>query len=138
MHEGWHHNDYLILFSEPEAADASLRYGVAQWLPGFSAVGLRSWDNLIVKNSATETFSVPVVPMQAQYLSPFALPPADTVLRGDERFTGKIKWYAKPIVFGGAPDRSENLVWVSYDEHVKLVSSWNEKYLAAKANASHG
>jgi hypothetical protein len=136
MHEGWHHSDYLILFDEPEVTEASDRYAISLWLPGFSVLGLRSWDHLIVKNLAGETFSVPTVPIDAQYLAPFSMPAADTVLRPDARFTGKIKWYAKPIVFGGAPDLADNLVWASHEEHGKLVEWWNDKYRSLKAKSS--
>jgi hypothetical protein len=97
---------------------------------------LRSWDYLIVKNLAGETFSVPTIPADAQYLAPFTVPAPETVLRRDDRFENKIKWYAKPIVFGGAPDLSENLVWVSHEEHGKLVEWWNEKYRSLRAQSA--
>ena len=136
MQEGWHHNDYLILFDEPEVTAASDRYAISLWLPGFTVLGLRSWDHFIVKNLAGETFSVPTLPADAQYLAPFIVPAPETALRRDERFEGKIKWYAKPIVFGGAPDVADNLVWISPEEHSKLIQWWNEKYRALKAHSS--
>ncbi len=74
MREGWHLNDYLIFFDEPEITAASDRYAISLWLPGFSVLGLRSWDHLIVKNLAGETFFVPTVPVDAQYLAPFVPP----------------------------------------------------------------
>ena len=80
---------------------------------------------------------MPTVPIAREFLSPTSLPAGDAALRNDARFTGKIKWYVKPIVFGGAPDLSENLAWITHDEHAKLVVSWNEKYRALKAQASH-
>jgi hypothetical protein len=136
MREGWHHNDYLILFDETEVTAASDRYAISLWLPGFTVLGLRSWDHLIVNNLAGETFSVPTLPADAQYLAPFSLPSTETVLRRDERYEAKIKWYAKPIVFGGAPDMAENLVWVSHEEHGKLVEWWNEKYRSLKGRST--
>ena len=135
MHEGWHHNNYFVLFSDPVAA--SERYAIARWLPGSTVVGLQSWDHFVVQDAEGVTFSVPTVPIAREYLSPVSIPAPETPLRTDARFTGKIKWYVKPIVFGGAPDLSENLTWVTHDEHAKLVVSWNEKYRALKALASH-
>jgi hypothetical protein len=135
MHEGWHHNNYFVLFSDPVAA--SERYAIARWLPGFTVVALQSWDHFVVRDAEGATFSVPTVPIAKEFLSPTSIPTGDAALRHDARFTGKIKWYLKPIVFGGAPDLSENLIWITHDEHAKLVVSWNEKYRALKAQASH-
>ena len=62
-----------------------------------------------------------------QYMEPFTLP-VPLSLTVDERFKGKIKWYIKPIVFGGAPNVGENLAWVNHDQHIELVRWWNEHY----------
>jgi hypothetical protein len=48
MLEGWHDDDYLILFDESEVAAASDRCEVLRLLPGFKVLGLRSWDDFIV------------------------------------------------------------------------------------------
>jgi hypothetical protein len=47
--------------------------------------------------------------------------------------TTKIKWYVKPVVFGGDPQLGTNVVWVSRDEHVKLVKYWNGLYRSIKS-----
>jgi len=59
-------------------------------------------------------------------------------LQPDGRFTGKIKWYVKPIALGGDAGVGENLVWVSHEEHGQLVKWWNDKYLALKAPPGRG
>jgi len=59
-------------------------------------------------------------------------------LNPDARFSGKIKWYVKPIVFGGDAGVGENLVWVSHEEHAQLVKFWNDKYRTLKSPPSRG
>jgi hypothetical protein len=63
----------------------------------------------------------------------FLFPARETVLQPDGRFAGKIKWYLKPIAFGGNASVGENLVWVSHDEHAQLVKWWNDKYRSMNA-----
>ncbi len=128
MIEGWHGENYLILFDEAEVASASDRYAISQCLPGYEVIGLRGWDNFIVRNSVGEAYSVPTVPVVPEHLWPFSLPAETSGLRADERFSGKIKWYAKPIVFGGDPSLGENVIWVSHEEHTQLVRYWNTLY----------
>jgi hypothetical protein len=63
-----------------------------------------------------------------KYLSEQADIPDAANLRPDERFMGKIKWYTKPIVFGGDPSSEENMIWVDIVTHQELVRWWNQKY----------
>jgi len=132
MREGWHGEDYLVLFDESELAAASDRYEMVRFLPGFVVLGLRGWDDFIVRNKSGETYSVPTVPVDTQHLSPFSVPSQETVLQPDVRFAGKVKWYLKPIIFGGDAGVGENLVWVSHDEHAQLVKWWNDKCRSLK------
>jgi hypothetical protein len=39
--------------------------------------------------------------MDSQYLAPWTMPDNAAPLEPDLRFTGKIKWYTKPLIFGG-------------------------------------
>ena len=136
MREGWHGNDYLILFDEPEVVPASERYELLRLLPGFKALGLLGWDDFIVRNDSGQTYSVPTIPVDTRYLSPLSLPDGGSALHPDPRFSGKIKWYVKPIVFGGDARVGENQVWVSHEEHAQLVKFWNEKYRTLKSPPS--
>lgn len=133
MREGWHGEEYWILFDESEVSAASSRYEMGRLLPGFVVLGLRSWDDFIVRNTTGETYSVPTLPLDTQHLSPFSAPTLETVLQPDGRFEGKVKWYLKPIVFGGDASVGENLMWVSHHEHAQLVKWWNDKYRTLKA-----
>jgi hypothetical protein len=127
MTEGWSGDDYLILYSEAERQSASERYGIAALLPGFTIIGLRSWDDFIVMDSEGAVFLVPTVPCDAAHLTEFHLP-LNVEIVGDTRYAGRIKWYTKPIIFGGNPRLGENLTWVAPDEHAPLVRWWNRMY----------
>jgi hypothetical protein len=83
MREGWHGDDYLILFDEVEIAAASDRYQIFQMLPGYQIVGLRGWDDFIVQDTAGHTYSIPTVVPDLQHLSPFVPPNDRTVLKSD-------------------------------------------------------
>jgi hypothetical protein len=126
MNEGWVGDDYLILFDESEVATMTERYAFSQFLAGYQVFGLRGWDDFIVRDSQGRTFSIPSVPLEPKYLSPFAIPERMEDLRPDARFRGKIKWYLKPTVFGGDPSAKENMRWVSLEEHAELVRWWND------------
>jgi len=75
MKEGWLKDEYLILFDGSEADAAADRYGIASELPGFSLVGLRGWDDFLVRDENGRVFTVPTVPLDAGLLAPFQLPP---------------------------------------------------------------
>jgi hypothetical protein len=125
--EGWLGSDYLILFSAEEQASATERYGIAAAVPDHTIVGLRSWDDFIVLDATGGIFTIPTVPMDAQYKQKYVLP-ANPPLQLDARMSGKIKWYVKPLAFGGDPKSKPNLTWVSHEDHAKLVVFWNRQY----------
>ena len=134
MMEGWNGDDYLILFDESEREAAESRYALTALLPGFKLLGLRGWDDFIVEDSERRMYSVPTVPVHTQYLAPYRVPRVNVSLRPDSRFVGKIKWYLKPIAFGGDPELGPNLVWVDHEEHRQLVRFWNDQYRALRQN----
>ena len=129
MIQGWHNEDYLILFDEQgEAAKMSELYAIASSLPGYALVGLKSWDDFILRDAKNQLFTVPTVPLDAQHIQPFALDVAPSKLRADQRFADKIRWYVKPLVFGGDPRADSNTAWITVDEHVGVVKWWNQLY----------
>jgi hypothetical protein len=136
MREGWHNDDYLVLFDEAEISAASNRYAIAQLLPGYDVVGLRGWDDFLVRDTAGQTYSITTVAPEVRHLSSFAAPSDHVTLQGDDRFAGKIKWYVKPLRFGGSPDLAENVTWVNHEQHAQLVRWWNEKYRQIKVQKS--
>src|ERR1017187_4734996 len=129
MTEGWCNEDYLVLFSEEESHAKTQQYKLPVYLPGYQMVGLKGWDDCIVVAPTGQYFSVPAVPLAEQYLQPFSFP-SPLRLAADERLLGKVKWYTKPIIFGGDPAAGENLTWVSHEQHGQLVVWWNEQYRA--------
>ncbi len=132
MSEGWYGDDYFVLFPEDERISASERYGIADTLPGYTVLGLRGWDDLIVQDANGCSFTVPVVPLDVKYLSPCEVP-ASASLEPDSRFTGKIRWYIKPLVFGGDSRAEGNITWINHQLHAELVVWWNDKYQKLKA-----
>jgi hypothetical protein len=136
MREGWHNDDYLVLFDETEVSAASNRYAISESLPGYEVLGFRGWDDFVVRDAVGHTYTIPIVAPEVQRLTPFVPPDEHTVLNAEDRFVGKIKWYVKPILFGGNPDAGENLTWVSHEQHAQLVKWWNEKYRQLKTQRS--
>ena len=128
MKEGWLGDEYLILFEGSEIDAATGCYAVALVLPGFDLIGLRGWDDFIVRDQNGDFFSVPTGPFDMKKLTPFQMPNGAPDLQPDDRFAGRIKWYVKPVLFGGDPEIGDNLVWVSHEEHAELVRWWNERY----------
>jgi hypothetical protein len=132
MTEGWLNNEYLVFFSEKENAELSSAYKFSEYLPGFTLVGLRGWDDFIVIDPKGAMCSVPSVPLDPNVTEEFGLPD-NLSLVPDDRFTGKLKWYKKPLIFGGDPQDKDNVAWVTPKQHAELVVWWNEQYKAAKA-----
>lgn len=135
MREGWVGEDYLILFDAGELEAVAESYAFPSLLPGFKLLGLRSWDDFIVDDGAGNLFTVPTIPVQSEYLAPFQLPGVDRVWTVDERFSGRIKWYVKPLIFGGEPSLHENQTWITPEQHAQLVRYWNDMYRSMKANS---
>ncbi len=134
----WLGDDYLILFADSELASASERYAISKWLPGYTVVGLRGWDDLIVKDGVGQTHSIPAVPLDLQYMAAFVVPGSKHDLEDDQpRYAGKIKWYVKPIVFGGEVN-NENTIWINHTEHAGLVNFWNRLYWHVKDPSADG
>jgi len=128
MQEGWIGDEYVVLFEASEIASASDRYGIGSALPGFAIIGLCGWDDFIVQGREGQLFKVPTVPIDSKHLTPMKLAPDKSAIRPDDRFTGKIKWYIKPIAFGGDPNAGENVTWVTHQQHVDLVRWFNDLY----------
>ena len=129
MTEGWLNDDYWILCDgQTEALHVTALYGIADYLPDFLIVGLKSWDDFILGNHESKNFTVPTVPLDARFLRPFDFPAEPMRLEADNRLAGKIKWYVTPIIFGGDPQAKENMAWLSQHEHAKFVRWWNAKF----------
>ena len=129
MHKGWCNNDYWSLCEDKaEVEQFTTLYGLAEYLPGYSIVGLKGWDNFILADQEDRYFLVPTVPLEQASLDAFSFPAAPMRLESDPRFADKIKWYVKPIRLGGDPSAKENMAWLSQDEHVQAVKWWNQFY----------
>jgi hypothetical protein len=132
MLEGWHGDDYLILFDETETTAASAQYGVDRYLAGHIIVGLKGWDDFFVKGPDGRLATVPTVPLSVNHLALFDAPINPQQIRSDVRFAGRLKWYTTPLIFGGDPLDEDNTTWVTMDQHFQLVRWWNDRYLEHK------
>jgi len=132
MTEGWLGDEYLMLLSEDESASYSARCEFESLLPGYTLIGFRSWDDFIVIGKDGGIYSLPTIPALESDRVGFSLP-SGLALRLDTRFVGKIKWYVKPLCFGGEVDDKRNVTWLQLDEHAQLVAWWNEQYRNAVA-----
>lgn len=129
--EGWLDDTYFVFFDESELASISAEYGIVDMMPGFQVVGLCSWDDFLLRDSHGRLFTAPTVPCIPAHLAECDVQVAPGKLQPDERFTGKIKWYLQPLVFGGDPRDSRNIAWITRVEHAQLIRFWWAQYRAA-------
>jgi hypothetical protein len=135
MKEGWHGDEYVILFEGGELEERQKAYKIDFRLPGYRLLGLVGWDDFLVKDFKTEKiYSIPTVPIADQHKQEWLIEIDHKMLKADPRFQGKVKWYVKPIVFGGNPSAGENMIWISHEDHVQLVNYWNKVYSEVKHN----
>lgn len=128
MKEGWNSESYFIVLDAGEIEPLTEAYGLPVYLPGHRLVAIQGWDDFIVENADGDRFVVPSVPMSAKGMTPLQRAPDWSALQRDERLTGKIKWYIKPVVFGGDPNQGPNMTWVDHPTHQKAVRYWNDLY----------
>jgi hypothetical protein len=133
MIQGWNNDDYLILFDEQnEAVKMAERYTVTSSLPGYALIGLKSWDDFILRDAKNQHFTIPIVPLDLQYLQIFNFDLNSSKLLVDQRFTDKIRWFIKPIAFGGDPNAETNTSWITINQHIEAVKWWNQLYRDVK------
>jgi hypothetical protein len=131
--EGWCDDRYLVLFDEHEVEQATRAYLAGGELAGYAVVGLDFWVDLIVRKESGATFTIPSVPLDLASGSAFVVPEA-ALLKADPRFTGKVKWYITPLIFGGNPRENSNITWVSHEQHRQAVAWWNAKHRELRAS----
>ena len=129
MKEGWHGDDYWILCEDQqESLRLTALYGVTAYLPDHFIIGLKSWDDFILCDRAGHYFTIPTVPVDPERLSPFSFSAETLRLQTDGAHEGKMRWFVKPICFGGDSLAPDNVRWLSLDEHVQIVKWWNQLY----------
>jgi len=80
--------------------------------------------------------SLPTLPLDSGRAESFALP-KEFSLKRDDRFSGKIRWFVKPLIFGGDPKDQGNIIWVTQEQHAELVNWWNDQYQNIRAQSRH-
>ena len=129
MKEGWHNDDYLILFEGSEIEEKEKDYEIDRFLPGCRLLGMVGWDYfLVMDRESQKVFRVPTIPIVLKEREEWTHKIDSAELKPDGRFQGKVKWYLKPVVFGGDPNPGKNLVWISHEDHVQGVKYWNQMY----------
>ena len=91
MREGWHGEDYLILFEDSEVGDLTRRYEIAKYVDGHQIIGLKGWDDFILRDGNDQLFTIPTVPLDPRYLAPAWLAIDGRGLVPDARVREKIK-----------------------------------------------
>jgi hypothetical protein len=128
MVEGWLADQYVVLFEQSEWSQITERYGLAEFLGGYSIEGLLGWDDFILRDLQGKRFHVPTVPLIPDHVQALDRTIEIRDLVADVKVAERIKWYVKPIVFGGSPELGDNVTWVSLQQHVELVRWWNRLY----------
>lgn len=137
MKEGWQNDEYFVLCeSQDEAKSVTERYRLHDYLPGYFIVGLKGWDDFILSDSEGNYHVVPTVPLTKEELRHYSFPATPLKLQVDGKFTGRVKWYVKPTIFGGSPTQKENIAWLSHDQHVKAVIFWNKTYFDVRGKTA--
>lgn len=128
MKEGWWKGSYYILFEDGEVQQMTALYGTERYLPGFTLIGLRGWDDFIVRDAQKAVHAVPTVPISPRHLEGLETPTVGDALEREPRWEGRIKWWVTPLVFGGNPKDDGNVQWISMEQHAQAVRWWNDKY----------
>ena len=127
MIEGWAKEEYFSLFDEEESKKLTSKYEIDKMLPGFFLIGIIGWDDFLLFKEG-QLFRCPTVPATLEYVEKLDQMKMPNELQIDEKLKAKIKWYIKPLVFGGSPTEESNIEWVDYNKHIELVKWWNAKY----------
>ncbi len=133
MLQGWHNDDYLILFADlAEAETMTGRYQLPASLLSYTILGLKNWDDFIVRDAKGDHFTLPSVPLDVAYIRPLNFKFDLSKILPDPRLADKIKWHIQPLIFSGSPSAQENRAWITLDQHVEAVKWWNDKYFELK------
>ena len=128
MKEGWYNDDYWMMCEDQQESEhLTTLYGIRKYIPDYFIVGLKGWDYFILCDRNSHYFTVPTLPVNHKEIKAFHLP-EPMRLESDDKLTKKIKWYVKPIAFGGDPSSDENIAWLTTEEHSDCVKWWNQIY----------
>lgn len=129
MTEGWFNDAYYLLFDQGEAADVGKAYRLDVYLPGVTVIGLKFWDDVLIRDVDGLVYSVPSVPLDRGHFRPErSAVPAARLLEPDARLSGKVRWFVKPVAFGGDPKDDGNTTWITLAQHAQVVRWWNDQY----------
>ena len=104
-------------------------------MPGTAGADQEVGKTIFLVDESDRTYTVPTVPIDPEYLEKYELPTPDS-LELDSRLTGKVKWYVKPIVFGGSATADDNVAWITHASHRESVRYWNSTYRRLKESGA--
>lgn len=131
MKSGWHQNIHYNIFTEEEALCFYTKYNIDNYIPEYRLIGLIGWDDFIISKN-NEFYKIPTVPIDLKYCEKLPILDLSIKLTEDSRIKNLIKWYIKPIVFGGNPEAQDNVEFIDIEKHCQYVNFWNKKYFEIK------
>lgn len=138
--EGWMGDEYVRLYAPSSRLKIAALYGFNEFLSGYELYGSWGQDALCFGRDG-KFYRIPWIPLaeshrQEAYSSAEAFNRALAIFHeatpAYEHF-GKELHFTTPIVFGGNPNESGNLVMVDQAAHAQLCRYWNGVYARLKA-----
>jgi len=131
MKSGWLNDNHYNLFDSIEIENLTSKYELEKYIPNYKLIGLIGWDDFIIfKNNFY--YKIPTVPIYEKYLEEIEMIDYLIELENEKENQNKIKWYTKPLIFGGDPCDPKNIKWINIEQHSQLVSYWNKIYFNIK------
>ena len=133
--EGWLGDEYVRLYAEADRRYTASLYAFYEFLPDCELWGSWGLDALCLAPDG-KFYRIPWIPLaeshqQEAYSSVAALQASLSSLHeatpAYEHF-GKEVHFTTPIIFGGSPDDSANIVMVDQATHAQLCLYWNRVY----------
>lgn len=133
--QGWLGDRHYLLFNEPSRVEITKGYNLAVLLPGFTAIGIADFEDLLVLDHQGQAWATPLIPIDPKGLSQVS-PPELHQLEPDICEPDLLRFRVHPLRFGGDPTDASNLQLISLEKHFELVSFWNVKYQSEAARSS--
>ncbi len=133
--EGWLDDEYVRLYAEFDRRHVASLYAFHEFLPDYELWGSWGLDALCLAPGG-KLYRIPWIPLaeshrQEAYSSVAALRSSLSSLHeatpAYEHF-GQEVHFTRPIVFGGSPNDSANLVMVDQAAHAQLCQYWTRVY----------
>lgn len=136
MNSGWNDEIFYNLFEDNEIKMFNQKYILTNKPNEYKIIGLYFWDDFIV-SKGQELVKIPTIPFDLKYEEKIEINLENIHLDNDKKINNYIKWYNKPLIFGGSPELDDNIQWINIEHHIELVNFWNKKYREIKMPTAH-